>query len=169
MARHLNFNSLEEEASDDRCRLLARLSTGILILSNERVRRQNQIVELIGVGWESSPYDESEVPRHWPFVLTAFGSQGTLQDFLRDIHRRHAPQETLRLYRPADMLLQKPLEVDWEYHVEWTTKIALAAQIANGLAFLHSVGVVHGDIKFENIVLDASQQIISMKMKMVNP
>jgi serine/threonine protein kinase len=152
VARHLNFNSLEEEASDDRSRLLASLSTEILILSDERVKRHNQIVELIGVGWESSPYDESEVPRHWPFILTAFGSQGTLQDLLRDIHRRHAPEGTPQLYRPAEMLLQKPLEVNWEYHLEWTTKLALVAQIAKGLAFLHSVGVVHGDIKFENIV-----------------
>lgn len=65
-------------------------------------------------------------------VLHEFMCNGTLAQFLHENS-------------------QKP-----EYEPDWPTRLSIAIGVAQGLAFLHSVAVIHLDISSGNILLDAN-------------
>jgi serine/threonine protein kinase len=65
------------------------------------------------------------------------------------IRLEFAPNQTLRVMLETDRTL--PIEVRFNHaqRLRWTV------QIANTLAFIHSAGVIHGDLTCRNILLDA--------------
>lgn len=100
-------------------------------MSHELLRNHRNIVSLLGITWT---------------------------DQQRVLDRRPTPTPTLLVERAA-IMHGRPLTL--QYWVEGTlpadkevrTKTKLLTDVASGLAALHALGVVHGDIKPENILL----------------
>lgn len=48
--------------------------------------------------------------------------------------------------------------------LDWPTRIRMAKEVASALAFLHSKGVLHRDLKSENILIDSANETFSAKL-----
>jgi serine/threonine protein kinase len=77
-------------------------------------------------------------------VLAYHGSSGM------GIRLEYAPNQLLRGMLETDRTL--PIEIRFN-HVQ---RLRWAIQITNALAFIHSAGVIHGDLTCRNILLDAN-------------
>jgi serine/threonine protein kinase len=153
--KHMNFEKIYHQGSQNIEEILEPLATEALILSHPRMMMCSTLPTLIGIGCETSPYDEAETPQQWPFLLTEFGTGGNLEDVFRDAWRKQAPMG--KVYEPTIGQLQANPTVNWEISLPWTSKLLMAASVANALMFSHSIGVVHGDVKFANCLwIDAN-------------
>ena len=77
----------------------------------------------------------------------------TVYDFDRDGDLVYLTMEELQGRSLADVLLDKSL------HLSFNEKIAMLRQIAQGLAYAHSKGLVHSDLKPANIFVTANNQL----------
>ena len=103
---------------------LAAISVEVRILAHEPFRSHKNIVDLIAFSWEKYP---DECGRRWPFLILESADCGTLLDFSR--------LESSPLANNASCAL------------------SLSTDILTGLDALHKCGVIHGDLKFENILV----------------
>jgi len=90
-------------------------------LTHTPLQRHPNIVDLLGLGWESDSVDET---RKWPVLILEYADGGTLSDFLR----RHPD-------------------------LSYAQRLALSSDVANGLSALHRCGIVHGDLKPDNVLV----------------
>lgn len=89
-------------------------------LSHPALRGRENIVELLGLGWETDSFEQG---RKWPVLILEYADGGTLKDLL---HRDHLSRQA---------------------------KLGICCDIAYGLTSLHEVGIIHGDIKPQNILI----------------
>lgn len=102
---------------------LAAMTLEMRILAHEPIQHHPNIVTLLAFTWEKEP---DEFDRRWPILLMEDGDCGTLANLAE---LKVSPLTDLR------------------------TSISIAADIASGLSALHSCGVVHGDLKYQNILI----------------
>lgn len=91
------------------------------VLCHDAIRRQENIVKLLGIGWETDPF---VLNRRWPVLLLERAHHGSLADYLR-----HGSTASSQM------------------------KIEVSLDVVIGLSALHACGVVHGDLKIENVLL----------------
>ncbi|KAM7215028.1 hypothetical protein V8F06_009554 [Rhypophila decipiens] len=138
------------------------LCTEVTILSDPSIKTERYIEHINGVGWEPLVVaTASEQIRHYPYLLTDAGHGHNLDDFFRDKHSSRA--YITRTLKKADYRLPlRPLP--------WNTKVEIARCIALALSRLHHCGVVHGDVKAENVIraypsfLDLSDDSLTFKL-----
>jgi serine/threonine protein kinase len=102
---------------------LADISLEMRILSHEPLRNHPNVVQIIGFSWEKHA---DEYSRRWPILVTENANIGTLADFFRIAHQS---LHTIDIRK------------------------SLALDIARGVHALHNCGIVHGDIKPQNILM----------------
>jgi len=93
------------------------------ILAHKPLLSHRNIVDLLAFSWERSK-DESD--RKWPILVMEAADCGSLDDFLR----------------LTDFSTKSP-----------DFAVSIALDIASGIEVLHSCGVVHGDLKPDNILI----------------
>lgn len=101
-------------------RRLADIILELRTLSHPALRGQKNIVELLGLGWETDSFEQG---RKWPVLILEYADGGTLNSLL---HREH---------------------------ISVQAKLRICHDVACGLTALHEVGVIHGDVKPQNILM----------------
>jgi serine/threonine protein kinase len=101
-------------------RRLADIILELRALSHPALRGQKNVVELLGLGWETDSFEQA---RKWPVLILEYADGGTLTDVL---HREH---------------------------ISLQAKLRICHDIACGLTALHEVGIIHGDVKPQNILM----------------
>ena len=98
--------------------------TEIRTLAHPPLRTHENIIDMLGIAWQR---DEggTEGEKIWPVVLLEYAPFGTLADFCN---------------RPSGPL-------------DYADKGRLCLEVARGLRALHNCGIVHYDIKAENILV----------------
>lgn len=97
--------------------------TELRIRSHKALRSHPSIALFRGVGWDFED-EEATIPR--PIILEEFAPQGALDNFWRN----------------------------WKFvSLNFKAKLNFCLDIAEGLSALHHCGVVHGDVKPENILV----------------
>jgi serine/threonine protein kinase/ankyrin repeat protein len=86
---------------------------------------KRNVVQLLGLGWERTVDDSSGQPTLMPVIALEYASYGTLRD----------------LYYSSAFLSS------------YDQQIRLLTDIAQGLQALHCSGIIHGDVKPENILI----------------
>ena len=104
----------------DERRRLADIILELRALSHPALRGRKNIVELLGLGWETDSFEQG---RKWPVLILEYADGGTLTNLL---HREH---------------------------ISLQAKLRICHDIACGLMALHEVGVIHGDVKPQNILM----------------
>jgi len=102
---------------------LASMSLELRILAHEPIRKHPNIVDILAFTWEKAP---DEFDRRWPILIMEHADCGTLADM--------------------NELGVSPLA-----HLQ--DGLRIACDVASGLAAIHACGVVHSDLKFENILI----------------
>jgi serine/threonine protein kinase len=92
-------------------------------MTHNPLRSHENIVRLIGVGWETNRMDFKSQVFMWPFLVLEHATLGSLVDFLEE--------------NPIDM----------------ETRKALCLDVGRGLLALHQCDIVHGDVKLENVLI----------------
>ncbi|KAF2462866.1 uncharacterized protein BDR25DRAFT_320419 [Lindgomyces ingoldianus] len=93
------------------------------ILAHKPFLSHPNIVNLLGFSWERN---KDELGRRWPVLIMEAADGGSLKDFLE----------------LADSSIKSP-----------AFALSIALDIASGLEALHSCGVIHGDLKPDNILV----------------
>ncbi|KAI1129158.1 hypothetical protein F5Y10DRAFT_291400 [Nemania abortiva] len=97
--------------------------TELRVRTNRCLREHPNIAQLRGVGWDFED-EESTIPR--PLLLEELAPQGSLANFW----------------------------ARWNFvRLNYKSKLDLARDIAEGIQAMHDCGVVHGDVKPENILI----------------
>lgn len=102
---------------------LVEISVELRVLAHEPLRHHPNIVDLLAFSWDKQ---SDEFGRRWPFLVVENANCGSLVDF----------------FQSADPS-QRKLRIG----------MSLALDVANGLTALHHCGVVHGDLKPENVLI----------------
>jgi serine/threonine protein kinase len=102
---------------------LASISLEMRILAHEPLRKHPNIVDILAFTWEKIP---DELSRRWPILVMEDADCGTLADM--------------------NEFGVSPLA-----HLQ--NALGIACDAASGLAAIHACGVVHSDLKFENILI----------------
>ncbi|KIW89925.1 uncharacterized protein Z519_09355 [Cladophialophora bantiana CBS 173.52] len=103
---------------------LGSMAKEIRILGQEKLRRHDNLVNLIGIDWEGTHTDDPESKTRWPLLLMEYADCGSLTDFFT-------------------------LDID----LNWNTKRDIAYDVASGLEALDDAGVTHGDLTFSNVLI----------------
>jgi serine/threonine protein kinase len=86
----------------------------VQVLCHLNLLHHENVVELLGYGWEEGPI---------PYLVLELADLGTLDVFLQ------------------------------EHALSWSQKELTLVQLASGLELLHACGIIHGDIKLENLLV----------------
>lgn len=113
----------QELPPDSRVTRLQNFCRELRVLTHNSLRNHENIVRLIGVGWETKRLSESTSVFHWPFFVLEHSRYGTLIDWLDE--------------GTASFEVRRDLVVD----------------VGLGLQALHGCDVVHGDVKLENVLV----------------
>jgi serine/threonine protein kinase len=113
----------ERRPLDSRVNRLEQFGRELRVLTHNSLRNHENIVRLIGVGWETKRLSQSTSVFHWPFFVLEHSRYGTLMDWLDE--------------GTASFEARRDLVVD----------------VGLGLQALHGCDVVHGDVKSENVLV----------------
>jgi len=123
-------NMPAKSACIDRQKQLDSVYVELRTLSHPVSRVQENIVRLLGITWEADLYNDQ---RMWPSLILEFAEFGTLKDLL---HLYHCESKFLPV----------------------STKLELCTDVARGLDVLHDLGIIHGDVKLENVLVFKGQE-----------
>lgn len=156
----LNFDRLHDLNGVDVWPDLQSLITEIAVLAHPQIRSYSCVARLIGIGWEESSYQENEERRYAPYLVTEFGKRGNLTDWFRYRHRNQAQLHPISDWNIDERLvdLEGPSNVTRDTTIPWPLKVGMSFCVADALYMLHHHGVVHGDVKFENVVTGTVQR-----------
>ncbi|KAI0377039.1 hypothetical protein F5Y04DRAFT_193003 [Hypomontagnella monticulosa] len=156
----LNFDRLHDLNGVDVWPDLQSLITEIAVLAHPKIRSYSSVARLIGIGWEESSYQENEERRYAPYLVTEFGKRGNLTDYFRYRHRNQAQLHPVSNFNIDERLvdLEGPSNVGRDTTIPWHLKLGMSFCVADALYMLHHHGVVHGDVKFENVVTGTAQE-----------
>ncbi|KAF3930874.1 Tankyrase-2 [Dactylella cylindrospora] len=112
-----------------RNRNLQALLQDVAVMNHGPLRKHPNILGIEGYGWQTM--NSGNVMSTLPFLAVEFAPLGCLRDYLRS----------------AENVSSKI-----------STKLKICADIARGLHSLHQCGIVHGDMKLENILVFPSQR-----------
>ncbi|KAI1345647.1 hypothetical protein F5Y01DRAFT_320549 [Xylaria sp. FL0043] len=109
--------------------------TELRVRTHAPLREHPNIARLRGVGWDFED-EEATIPR--PLLLEELAPQGALDNFC----------------------------VRWNFvRLKFESKLDLARNIAEGIQSMHQCGIVHGDVKSENILIfprrDADNEFVA--------
>lgn len=121
--RHREIFDPTRRHPDERILRLENFLRELRVLTHEPLRNHENIVRLIGVGWERNRLSIKTSVFHWPFLVLEHAHYGSLSDFLEN----HA--------------------------VDFDTRRALCLDVGMGLQKLHQCDVIHGDMKLENVLV----------------
>jgi serine/threonine protein kinase len=119
---------LSKAVFEDESRRFDAVVREMIVLSHPPVVTHGNIVDLIAIGWED--FADHEAGLIWPVSVIEFAPYGSVQDFL--LSRRFA--------------------------LDFPRLKALCSDIADALAWLHACGIVHSDIKCENVIIVVSEE-----------
>ncbi|EXJ68340.1 serine/threonine protein kinase [Cladophialophora psammophila CBS 110553] len=103
---------------------LGSMAKEIRILGQQKLRRHDNLVNLIGIDWEGTHTDDPESKTRWPLLLMEYADCGSLTDFFT-------------------------LDID----LNWNIMRDIAYDVASGLEALDDAGVTHGDLTFSNVLI----------------
>ena len=106
-------------------RALASIANEIRVLGHQTLRDHQNIVDVIGLSWTGTIYDDLKTNYRWPVLLLEYANCGTLEDFFS-------------------------LE-DLKY--TWDINNGISYDIIQGLEALDDSGVFHGDLKLTNVLV----------------
>jgi serine/threonine protein kinase len=112
-----------ENTQDRRATKLKNVLLEIQVLTHPSLRNHENIVALVGFGWELNRLDKTSHVFHWPFVILEYAQFGSM------------------------------VELFDEENIDFETRRRLCVDIGQGLLALHSCSIVHGDVKMENILI----------------
>ncbi|KAF8153268.1 kinase-like domain-containing protein [Crassisporium funariophilum] len=121
--RHYNRKPGDEQDADGRATRLKTILLEIQVLTHSPLRSHDNIVRLIGFGWETNRIDPHSHVFQWPFLVLEYALYGSMVDAFE----RHA--------------------------MDYSTRQNMCIDVGQGLLALHKCEVVHGDIKMENILV----------------
>lgn len=152
--KSLNLDRLDDLNEVEEWPDLESIITEIAVLAHPMIRSYSRVARMIGIGWEGSTFQENEERRYAPYLVTEFGSRGSLTDYFRYRHRMQAMAPPLDALNVDDRLkdLPGPSSVSPDTDIPWSLKIGMSLCVVDALYILHHHGVVHGDVKFENVV-----------------
>lgn len=96
------------------------------VLTHDPIRLHPNVVNLLGIAWETDPRD---LVRKWPVLIMERATAGTLADVFVSASASASPTLPLRV------------------------KLGLAQDVVQGLKVLHACGVLHGDVKMDNVLV----------------
>jgi serine/threonine protein kinase len=103
----------------------------IRMMSHELLRSHNNIVRLLGISWASRRLRIVDQPIQVPVLLVELASTVNEQP----------------------LTLELLIESSRDYPLNIQIKTKLLSDVASGLTALHSLSVVHGDVKPSNILI----------------
>lgn len=104
----------------DEKRRLADIILELRALSHPPLQGHRNIIELLGLAWETDSYDQL---RKWPVLVIEHADGGSLHDLLR-----------------KEVLTERE-------------KLNACFGVACGINAIHSCGIIHGDVKPQNILM----------------
>jgi serine/threonine protein kinase len=113
--------SLISESPYKRQKRIKSLMLELRVLAHDPIRNHENIVNLLGIAWETDHLDFS---RKWPVLIMERAVRGTLSNFLD-----HSDPKSFQI------------------------KVALALDVVFGLKALHKCGILHGDVKADNVLI----------------
>ena len=95
------------------------------VLSHPSIRACKNIISMFGLTWRPAFAGKGGKRRLLPSLVLEFASEGNLSNFFKSS----------------------------TFCLAYTTKLGLVLDIARGLEVLHRHGIIHGDVKAENVLL----------------
>ncbi|KAI9786476.1 MAG: hypothetical protein M1839_006936 [Geoglossum umbratile] len=120
--RHYNYGATTGDSGGSVSRL-GDLLLEIQVLTHPPISTHENIVKLIGFGWELNRTNEKSHVFYWPFVVLEYALWGSMVDLFE------------------------------EENVKTPARKSLCIDVGRGLAALHACDIVHGDVKMENILI----------------
>jgi serine/threonine protein kinase len=122
--RHFDVRAdVQNVERDRRIPRLQAFQRELRVLTHTPLRNHENIVKLLGVGWERNRSDISSPVFHWPLLVQEYASYGSMIDFL----------ET--------------------NEVGFDDRLRLCVDVGKGLAALHACDITHADVKPENVLI----------------
>lgn len=119
-----------------------------LVLSHHTIQRSLFFPSFFGFAFEESP---GHFLHQSPILLLEMGDGGNLEEWFRGMWRGNLPQLPRQLERGQKWLHSTGSPLG-HLVFDWERKMRMATCIASAIATLHKAGVVHGDVKMENVI-----------------
>lgn len=130
----------------------------------KRLENSKQSVKVNGIGYKKEP-GNTQIILYMEYLV----SNGDLHDYLQKIpnwtrcysyNGKLIPQPTSNSY----VYYNRDENIYWSYDLSTTQKLKIVKSLIRAVKELHSKGIIHGDIKINNIVLhnQAKKQIIKL-------
>jgi len=105
------------------------------VLSHPSIRKCKNIIDIYGITWRQAFTGTSGKRRLLPAIVMEFANEGALSAY----------------FSPANFCLSYP------------TKMKLILDVAKGLEIIHRHGIIHGDLKAENVLIctEASGELVA--------
>jgi serine/threonine protein kinase len=139
--KHLKVGRWDSESPEYRRRLNS-LLLELRIMDHGPLKSHPNILTLIGYGWNA---DEGGI---LPYILVDYCANGNVRQYLTEKKASAINNGTERTLSPK-------------------LKEMLIADVAAGIDVLHTAGIIHGDVKLENVlVVDSDQRYDSPMAKL---
>lgn len=144
----MKYVNVDDSNAHNASSFLPALMKEALVLSHHTIQRSLFFPSFLGFSHERSA--NRKIDRH-PIVLLEMGDGGNLEEWFRGMWRAVLPNSFSRL-RGVGGWLHSSAHPQVKLVFDWRRKMRMATCIASAIATLHEAGVVHGDVKFANII-----------------
>lgn len=123
--KHVKLSAVKRDMSFSLAKRLQSVLREVCIMRHEWLAEHANILSVLGYGW----IDTSGLPS--PFLIVEFGLHGSLRDWLQ-INRTAVQNSKFHTLR---------------------RNLHLCREVASGVLALHQCGIIHGDIKLDNVIV----------------